>query len=223
MFNKKFKLIVTAIGLVAVLMTVMVMPGATQGNPSVLPNRSQVQQGVSQAFSSLVAATPLLFNTDDTVFTSTPATTMAFVPLHRVEIARLKDKIISTLLGENESVPVGGLIITDPVKIKGKDGNVFNLAPGAYILKVTVQDKVAQLSILNQEGVLMGSISDMRWIIEPSPFDPTPTIEFSQQRTQGQHYVTVTVWYRLAEAQGTEDCPICIAFLVGVIFGLLMS
>jgi len=82
MFNKKnLKLICTAIGLVAVLVLGLAMPGATQQAP--MPTREQIVQGLNQLVSAtLTASEGDILDLDNLVFYSHPEFTAGYIPLH---------------------------------------------------------------------------------------------------------------------------------------------
>lgn len=88
MFNKKFKPICTAIGLVAVLVVGLVVPGATQQIE--LPTRAQIVKGLSQLVAMLTASEGDILDVENAWFSSTPSLkqpnppdiTFAYIPLH---------------------------------------------------------------------------------------------------------------------------------------------
>jgi hypothetical protein len=88
MFKKNLKLIATAIGLVAVLVMGLAMPGATQQFQ--IPNRGQIVQGISQLLATtLTASEGDILDVENTIFGSSSSLkpnpdniTFAYIPLH---------------------------------------------------------------------------------------------------------------------------------------------
>lgn len=126
MFNKKFKLVVTIVGLVAVLVMGLVMTGATQQTQP-LPTRNQIVQGLSQLVSAtLTASEGDILDIDNVVFYTDEDTTLAYIPLHpsSKSLQLLQDLVQGEKVG---SVTVGALYLSD-------DWEFFKA--GVYTLKV---------------------------------------------------------------------------------------
>ncbi|MEM4382219.1 MAG: hypothetical protein QXX19_08330 [Candidatus Caldarchaeum sp.] len=89
--RKNLKLICTAIGLVAVLVMGLVVPGATQQIE--LPTRAQIVKGLSQLVAMLTASEGDILDVENAMFSSAPSltsrtkpnplgVTFAYIPLH---------------------------------------------------------------------------------------------------------------------------------------------
>jgi hypothetical protein len=109
MFKKNLKLIATAIGLVAVLVMGLAMPGATQQFQ--IPNRGQIVQGISQLLATtLTASEGDILDVDNVVFYTDADVTLAYIPLHpsSKSLQLLKDLVQGHKVG---SVTVGALYL----------------------------------------------------------------------------------------------------------------
>jgi len=167
MFKKNLKLIGTAIGLVAVLVVGLTVPGATQQNPL---SRQSVVQTVSQVVqATLVASAEEFFNTDKFVFYSGPEVTAAFISAHSA--SRAWQLLRQLAAGEEVGVVTFGLLyVPDGLKkvmITGGDPPI-TLAPGLYKLQALAKDKMA---IADQEGRVLAS-GAMRLGPGPDCFTP---------------------------------------------------
>ncbi len=87
MFNKNCKLICTVVGLVAVLVMGLAMPGVTQQIE--LPTRAQIVKGLSHLIATLTASEGDILDVENATFASSPSfkltptgITFAYIPLH---------------------------------------------------------------------------------------------------------------------------------------------
>jgi len=81
MFNKKFKLIATMVGLVVVLAMMLAVPGVTQQVQ--MPTRNQIVQGLGQLLSAtLTASEGDILDVEDANFFSGSVVTWGYIPLH---------------------------------------------------------------------------------------------------------------------------------------------
>jgi len=138
MLKKNLKLICTAIGLVAVLMMGLAMPGATQQNPL---SRANVVNAISNALAAtLTAAEGDIWDTQCTQFYSTPSFTLAFVPLHP------SSRSLQMLLTKDaRNITLEALYI--PEDIPGF------LQAGTYLVKIEDPNvNPAKILVVDQEG-----------------------------------------------------------------------
>ena len=139
MFNKEFKLIATAVGLVAVLVVGLAVPGATQEDPWV---RSNVIKMLQDKFARLTAAgEDTILNISGAIMWSDPARLMAFVPPLSASLPL--DKLRAILAGEEIAVTIGGFYVGEDHRVEGK------LRPGAYWIKLIGKSKVV---FVDEEG-----------------------------------------------------------------------
>ncbi len=152
MFNKKFKLLATMVGLVAVLVTLIILSSSAQCGPfgplgpGPCINRDQIVQGLQAAFSSFTASAEDLLDFEKAVLWSdgTPGLPrlIAYIPPH--PISNFIPLTKQLLAGEKVEVPVGGLWV-------GDDPTSF-LPPGAYKIRVRIRDDKAEMAFINSAG-----------------------------------------------------------------------
>jgi len=151
MFKKNLKLICTAIGLVAVLVMGLAMPGATQQNPLA---RQGITNAVGSALQSfLTAAADVLLAPERVLLLSNTAVTVGFIPLSEVDEPRVTGLLADILDGKGGSATIGAIYIVEPIKIKGLDGREVSLPQGVYMVKVTDKDKAVLVDTEENEVV----------------------------------------------------------------------
>jgi hypothetical protein len=178
MFNRKFKLIGTAVGLVAVLMMGLALPGVTQGYPgdgcpagpvpcinrsavvsqqtNPLPSRSQIVNGLNQAFATLTATAGVVWNFDASVLLSTHKFTGAFVPLSKEDFERSEETLADMLRGKPGFAPLGGLYVGGAVKLQVAGEDPISLHAGSSYRLVAVTADRAE--VVDSEGNVKGSL-----------------------------------------------------------------
>ncbi len=152
MFNKNFKLIATAMGLVAVLVMGLAMPGATQPQPPspwTPPFRPIIKGGLDPLLGGLTASEGDILDVDNVVFVSHQRLTIAFLPLHPSsrsvqllqEWLKEKNQLISP-------ITLGALYIeNDLPDFIGFQG----LSTGLYWLKITPDLKLIAIDSMGEE------------------------------------------------------------------------
>lgn len=152
MFNKKFKLFATMVGVVAVLVTLMIFSSLAQCGPfgplgpGPCIDRGQIEQGLQAAFSSFTASAEDLLDFEKAVLWSdgTPGLPrlIAYIPPHPVsDFIPLTKQLLA---GEKVEVPVGGLWV-------GDDPTDF-LPRGAYKIRLRMRDDKAEMVFINSAG-----------------------------------------------------------------------
>lgn len=125
MFNRKFKLMSQAIGLVAVLVVLLALPGVTQQSPL---SRQAVVQGINSALAALTAAEGDIWDTKCAQFYSDARVTLAFIPLHPASrsLQMLLDKDARNVTMESIYVPsdIPGFLRAGTYLVKVEDPNV---------------------------------------------------------------------------------------------------
>ncbi len=142
MFNKNFKLIYTAIGLVAVLVMGLAMPGVTQQNPL---SRASVVGAINNAVAAtLTAAEGDIWDTDNARFYSDPRATFVYIPLHPASrsLRFLEENVQLLLTGDDLNVTIAAFHIPEDIPS-------FILKAGTYSLKLMNRYKAV---FVNQEG-----------------------------------------------------------------------
>ncbi len=141
MFNRKFKLLATAIGLVAVLVMGLALPGVTQQNPL---SRANIVAAVNSAVAAtLTAAEGDIFDTDNAKFYSDTKTAFAYIPLHPTSrsIQVLNENLDRLFAGEDLNVTIGAFYVPDTIP--------GFLKSGSYTLKLMNKNKAV---FIDQEG-----------------------------------------------------------------------
>ena len=141
MFKKNLKLICTAIGLVAVLMLGLAMPGATQQNPLA---RANVVNAISNAVAAtLTAAEGDVFDTDNAKFYSDNRVAFAYIPLHPASrsLKLLEERLEDLFAGRVLNVELSALYLPDDVP--------GFLKAGTYKMKLVDRTRVV---LVDQEG-----------------------------------------------------------------------
>ncbi len=148
MFNRKFKLISQAVGLVAVLVMMLALPGVTQENPL---TRKDITTAVSNALQTfLTAATEVLLDPERVSLLSDTAVTIGFIPISKVDEPRVTRLLADILDGKGGSATIGAIYISEPIKVRDAiDGREVSLSPGLYRVKVTDKDKAV---LVDNEG-----------------------------------------------------------------------
>jgi hypothetical protein len=177
MFNGKFKLIATMVGLVAVLAMMLAVPGVTQQfelpspwtppfnpfNPKTLPDilqenpltRENLIQVINRIYApTLTASEGDIWDTQCAGFYSSPFITLTFIPAN--PHSRSIDRILA---GDLDNVPLFMLYVHDD----GESKPVVKrqIAAGAYMAKLVSPTKVI---FVDQEGneVLAGEVEIIR-------------------------------------------------------------
>ncbi len=149
MYNKEFKLIGTAVGLVAVLMMVLAVPGATQGSFS---RQALVSALKSEIGPLLTAATAELINPENATFFSSNRATSAYIPPHPSAFsAQLFRDFMS---GKAEGILMGAVYVSEDVP--------GSLNKGLYRIKALNREWVV---VLNQEGEVVRR-ARIRWLVD---------------------------------------------------------
>ncbi len=151
MFNKNCKLICTVVGLVAVLVMGLAMPGATQQNPL---SRGQIIQGLSVLLpGTLTAAEGNILNIEGAVFYSHPEVTLGFAIPDR--LSKSWALIEELLVGQEVNPMLGGIYVVE-------DLTGF-LKPGWYIVRAINQNQVALFSV-DGDQVAFGKLQIRRLV-----------------------------------------------------------
>jgi hypothetical protein len=173
MFNKKFKLIATMVGLVAVLAMMLAVPGVTQipadCRPSYVPciDRGQLVQGLQNEFSALTASTEDLLDFEKAVFWSDGGPRqIAYIPPHPA--SGIWDRVRQLRAGEKAEVPCGGLYIAEDAT-----GLFPFKLPTALKLRLR-GDKVVLINSEGDEVMAMPAVLDLT-----TPLPEKPDIKFS--------------------------------------------
>ncbi|MDW8031848.1 MAG: hypothetical protein RMJ29_08585 [Candidatus Bipolaricaulota bacterium] len=128
----------------------------------------------------------IIFDPDKLIFLSKRGGTFAFVPLHAAYQPRLRELYKAWQEFENVAVPLGGLYIVEPIKIKGmyNEGPEFSLPKGAYLIRVepvNPKGDILRVAIVNEEGEVMGYIDgDIHLVTQPQPLKSRPFIRTKQ-------------------------------------------
>jgi hypothetical protein len=154
MFNKKFKLIATMVGLVGVLAMMLAVPGATQ-QPQPVPTRNQIVQGLSQMAATLTASEGDILDVENTMFSSAPSLkkpnppdiTFAYIPLHP---SSRSIQLLRNWLYMNE--PFGDYLNLGALYVE--DDFPCGLAAGIYQLKLREDLKIVALDLEGNELVI---------------------------------------------------------------------
>ena len=132
MFNKEFKLIATAVGLVAVLVVGLAMPGVTQPYPGDCPpigpcvDRFQLVNGLQNAFAGLTAGTEDLLDFERAVFWSDGVPRqIAYIPPDPA--SGLWDRVRQLRAGETVEIPFGGLYVAQGRSLLGQPPLAFKI------------------------------------------------------------------------------------------------
>jgi hypothetical protein len=150
MFNKKFKLIATMVGLVGVLAMMLAVPGATQGSFS---RQALVNTLKSEISALLTAGVGETVDLDAAAFFSSRRATSAYIPPH---FSALPGQLIKDYLrGKAEWIFLGAVYISEDV--------LQVLPKGLYYLKAINRERVA---LINQEGEVIGT-RWIKWLREP--------------------------------------------------------
>ena len=109
MFKKNLKLICTAIGLVAVLVGLMAMPGVTQQNPL---SRASVVQAVNNIATTLTATEGELLDPDAATFVSDIFATYTYIPIAKE--SRSAQRLLEELCSGKDFAPILlGVVVAD--------------------------------------------------------------------------------------------------------------
>lgn len=128
----------------------------------------------------------IIFDADKLIFLSTRGGTLAFIPLHAAYQPRLRELYKAWQEFENVAVPLGGLYVVEPIKVKGvyNEGPEFSLPKGVYLIRVEPVDPkgdILRVAIVNEEGQVMGHITgDIHLITQPQPLKSRPFIRTKQ-------------------------------------------
>jgi hypothetical protein len=178
MFKKNLKLIATAVGLVAVLVMGLAVPGVTQQNPL---SRASVVNAISNAVAAtLTAAEGDVFDIDNAKFYSDTFAAFAYIPLHPVSRSYQLFDPQELLAGKTVNMTIAALYIPDKVAFP-PEPDCFEsplclpviLAAGTYVLKVVNNTKYALLDKSGKE-VYRGKLR-----VEPTGGRPVPPWGFS--------------------------------------------
>jgi len=159
MFKKKFKLMATVVGLVAVLMVGLATSGVTQQQPENPWARSNVINMLQAQFARLTAAEgePIL-NVAGAIMWSDPLRLIAFVPPLSASLPI--DKLRAIAAGEETIVTVGGLYV-------GEDRRERGMRPGVYKIKLVGKSRVILVDEENNE-IYEGRVTHFEELAEPS-------------------------------------------------------
>jgi hypothetical protein len=141
MFNKKFKLIATMVGLVAVLAMMLAVPGVTQQNPL---SRQGLTQAVKDTLgSSLTASEGDILSPDAATIVSLPFATVTYIPIARE--SRSAQRLIDELFSGKDFDPIFlGIIYVDQ-----HPNQYYALPKGIYQVFLTSS---GVLWLVDQEG-----------------------------------------------------------------------
>jgi hypothetical protein len=173
MFKKNLKLIATAIGLVAVLVMGLAMPGATQQNPL---SRASVVNAISNVVAAtLTAAEGDVFDTENAKFYSDTSVAFVYIPLHPASRFYQLFDPQELLAGKTVNMTIAALYIPDRVAFPPVCDlcDPVVLGAGAYVLKVVNNTTYALLDKSGKE-VYSGKLR-----VEPTGGRPVPLWGFS--------------------------------------------
>ena len=185
MFKKNLKLICTAIGLVAVLVMGLAMPGATQQNPLA---RANVVNAISNAVAAtLTAAEGDVFDTDNAKFYSDASVAFTYIPLHQSSRSYQLFDPQELLAGKVVNVTMAALFLPD---------NTPFLPAGMYTLKIVDKTKYA---IIDQAGkeVYSGLL-----LTEPTYGKPVPEWQLIVRASPKKAMAAVS----MDSVDACEDC-----------------
>jgi hypothetical protein len=186
MFKKNLKLIATAIGLVAVLVMGLAMPGATQQNPL---SRASVVNAISNAVAAtLTAAEGDVFDTENAKFYSDTSVAFVYIPLHPASRSYQLFDPQELLAGKVVNMTMAALFLPD---------NTPFLPAGMYTLKIVDKTKYA---IVDQAGkeVYSGLL-----LTEPTYGKPVPEWQLIVKASPKKAMTSVTVD---SVQDACEDC-----------------
>ncbi len=187
MFTKKFKLFATAIGLMAVLLVGLAMPGVTQQNPL---SRANVVNAISNAVAAtLTAAEGDIFDTDNAKFYSDTRVAFAYVPLHPSSrsLQLLEQSLEDLFAGRPVNVVLSALYLPDSVP--------GFLKAGTYKMKLIDKTKVVLVDQEDRE-VFSGKVGVEDTKGKPGPFSPWQIMVSNPKATFILHFfcsVTITI------------------------------
>lgn len=171
MFTQKFKLICSAIGLVAVLVMGLAVPGATQQNPL---SRQSVVDSLAKASATLTASEGDIFDTNAAMFYSDTVMTLGFIPQHPA--SRSLALIDDLLAGKAENVTLERLYVSED--ILDRSGKPL-IRKGLYTLKAV---NATTIVFVDAEGTeVLRAPLHLRKLDSPLP---TPTTNISIELIQ---------------------------------------
>lgn len=148
MFRKNLKLLMTMVGVVAVLVMGLAMPGATQGGDL---SRQNIVGSLQNLFSTLTASEGDVLDTQGAVFYSHPEVTIGFAILDRVSKSWA---LMEDLLAGQRVIPaLGGIYVVD-------DTTGF-LKVGRYVVRAINQNQVA-LFDMDENQIAVGKLQIKR-------------------------------------------------------------
>ena len=177
MFKKNLKLIATAVGLVAVLVMGLAMPGATQienppsigcGKPSIpCIDRFALVQGLQNEFAGLTASTEDLLDFEKAVYWSDGGPReIAYIPPHPA--SGIWERVQQMRAGENVEIPFGALYIVRD------DTGLFPFKLPASVKLRLRGDRVILIDSEGQELMTWPAIVD-----RTTPLPEKPNLKFS--------------------------------------------
>lgn len=156
MFRRNLKLLAMMVGLVAVLVMELAVPGVTQrypaaGQPTPTLSRQNIVGSLQNLFSTLTASEGDVFDIQGAVFYSHPEVTIGFAILDRASKswALMED----LLAGQPVTPTIGGIYVVE-------DSTGF-LKPGRYIVKAINQNQVA-LFDMDENQIALGKLQIKR-------------------------------------------------------------
>jgi len=170
MFNGKFKLIATMVGLVAVLAMMLAVPGVTQipadCRPSYVPciDRGQLVQGLQNEFSALTASIGDLLDFERAVFWSDGGPRqIAYIPPDPA--SGLWDRVQQLKEGETVEAPFGGLYIA---QWKGAE-SILGQFPLALKMRLKGNKDQAKVALINAAGEEVLAVPATLDLADPTP------------------------------------------------------
>lgn len=187
MIKKTLKLLMTMVGLVAVLVGLMAMPGVTQQNPL---SRANVVNAISNAVAAtLTAAEGDVFDMDNAKFYSDTRVAFAYIPLHPSSrsLQLLEQGLEDLFAGRPVNVVLSALYL--PEDVRGF------LRAGTYTMKLVDNSRVV---VVDQEGqeVFVGKVKVEDTRGKSGPFPPWQITVSNPKITIILHFfcsVTITV------------------------------
>ncbi|MEM2607592.1 MAG: hypothetical protein QXK30_02755 [Candidatus Bathyarchaeia archaeon] len=177
--------LMAALGFASLSNTAAITTSSLQ--PISLPSRDELISTIFDPTPLFTASgEQIIFDADKMVFLSVGSGTFAFIPLHAAYQPRLVELYKAWQEFENVRVPLGGLYIVEPIKVKGvyNEGPEFSLPKGAYVLKlepVNPKGDILRIAIVNEEGQVVGHVTgDIQLVAQPQFLKSRPFIRTKQ-------------------------------------------
>ncbi len=173
--------------------------------------RSQVVNGLNQAFATLTATGGVFWNFDASVLLSTPEFTGAFVPLSREDFERSEEILADMLRGKPGSAPLGALYVSERIKLLELTGGVIELSSGVYRLAAVTADRA---EIVDSEGNVKGALSiKVMQVANTTPTKLNPEVRSSTDQAGQLQFLEIEV--------GPNCIEVCVIVVVIVVIKIV--